>query len=152
MVLDARLVLADPARWNNRWTTEKEYADLRKYHCEGVFIESLRMRARRNKESVVEMTIRAKLRNPDGNHDKRVYLTYEILTEGQAIRTSTPSKTATQRRFEKENTIFIHEPLDGGVKVEESDAATAEEILLIAPQDLSPTSRLKITMALRTSS
>jgi len=137
MVLEVPFVLADPARWNDTWSSEKEYADLVKYCCEKVFIESLKMRARRVGGDVVAVTIKTKLRNPNGNHDKRVFLTVELQNDGNTIRDVTPPKPQTAPHVDK------------GVSVEESDSATKTTVLSVLADDLKPTTKLKITMALR---
>ena len=137
MVLEAPFVLADPARWNDTWSSEKEYADLVKYCCEKVFIESLKMRARKADGNAVAVTIKTKLRNPNGNHDKRVFLTVELQNDGNTISTLTSPKTQAAPRADK------------GISVEESDAATKTTDLSVPADDLKPTTKLKITMALR---
>ena len=137
MVLETPFLLADPARWNDTWSSEKEYADLVKYCCEKVFIESLKMRARRAGPDVVAVTIKTKLRNPNGNHDKRVFLTVELQNDGNTIKDLTPPKT------------HAAPPVDKGVSVEESDSATKTTVLTVLADDLKPTTKLKITMALR---
>jgi hypothetical protein len=137
MVLETPFVLADPARWNDTWSSEKEYADLIKYCCEKVFIESLKMRAHRIGGNAVAVTIKTKLRNPNGNHDKRVFLTVELQNDGNTVSTVTLPKTQAAARADK------------GISVEESDAATKTTVLSVLADDLKPTTKLKITMALR---
>jgi len=137
MVLEVPFVLADPARWNDTWSSEKEYADLVKYCCEKVFIESLKMRARRAGGNLIAVTIKTKLRNPDGNHDKRVFLTAELQNDGNTVSALTLPKPQAAP------------PVDKGISVEESDSATKTTVVSVPADDLKPTTKLKITMALR---
>ena len=137
MVLEAPFVLADPARWNDTWSSEKEYADLVKYCCEKVFIESLKVRARRTGGNLVAVTIKTRLRNPNGNHDKRAFLTVELQNDGNTISTVALPKTPAAP------------PVDRGISVEESDSATKTTFLSVPSDELKPTTKLKITMALR---
>ena len=126
MVLEVPFVLADPARWNDTWSSEKEYADIVKYCCEKVFVESLKMRARRAGGGVVVVTIKAKLRNPNGNHDKRVFLTAELQNDGNTVKDVTPPKPQAAP------------PVDKGISVEESDSATKTTALTVLADDLKP--------------
>ncbi len=107
MTLEMPFVLADPARWNDKWSADTDYADLAKYCCERVFVESLRMRARRVAGDAVAITIKTKLRNPNGNHDKRVFLTVELQNDGVAVgmsRRSAPLPPSTRESISRKAT------------------------------------------------
>jgi hypothetical protein len=136
MVIEVPFALADPDRWNDTWTSPKEYADLVKFCCEKVFIESLKMRARKTPGDLVTITIKARLRNPNGNHDKRVFLTAELQNDGSTVGSVAPPKPQTAKP-------------DKGVSVEESDSATKTTVLSVPANDLRPTTKLKLTIALR---
>jgi hypothetical protein len=135
MTLEMPFVLADPARWNDKWSSNEESADLAKYCCEKVFIESLRMRARKTAGDAVAITIKAKLRNPSGNHDKRVFLTVELQNDGVAVESVAPKRAAPA--------------VDKGIDLEESDSSTKTTVLNVRADALKPTTVLKITMSLR---
>lgn len=148
MVIEAPFVLADPARWSDVWSLEKEYADLARFHCERVFIESLRMRARRADNDVLAVTVKIKLRNPNGNHDKRAFLTVELQNDGIAVNQVALPKSATERSFGKAQAQKFG-PLDGGIDLEESDSATKTTFFGVLAADLNPNTTMKITLSLR---
>ena len=149
MTLEAPFALSDPARWNDTWTSGTGYADLRNFSCEGVFIESLRMRARRVGQTKVEMAIQAKLRNPNGNHDKRVWLAMQLLNDGVPINTTNRPKTAAEKNLEKEKARLFPGDEAGGIDLEESDSATRTISMTVLADDLRSSTLLRITIALR---
>lgn len=149
MALELPFVLADPARWNDAWTSGKEYADLRNFGCEKVFIESLRMRARRVGPTNVEVAIQTKLRNPNGNHDKRAWLSVQLLNDGEPIPTIAQPRTAAEKSLEKEQARLFPGDVGGGIDLEESDSATRTIKVTVFAEDLRPSTMLRITMSVR---
>lgn len=142
MVLEVPMVLSDPSRWTDTWTTETEYAELRSFHCEGVFIERLKMRARRVGDlNRLEVRVSVKIRNPNGNHDKQVFLGLELQNDGKQVGAfRRVLSTTEQNRLAK---------ADGGVKVEESDSASPQFVGDVFVHDVTPSTKLKITMTLK---
>lgn len=149
MTLEVPFALSDPARWNDAWTSGKEYIDLRNFGCEKVFIESLRMRARRVGSTNVEVAVQTRLRNPNGNHDKRVWLTLQLLNDGAPVNTIAQPKTVAEKNFEREQARLFPEAEGGGIDLEESDSATRTIRMTVLAEDLRPSTVLKITMSLR---
>ena len=135
MVLEVPLLLTDYTRWNDKWTTEAEFANLRLNHCDGIFVERLKLRAVRATPDLIRFRASVKLRNPNDNHDKAVYLTFDVLSEGESIGGLRRAADATHnwRR-------------DGGINVEESDSATREFVGDVPSQRIIPTSTLRITV------
>lgn len=138
MVLEMPFLLADPARWNDTWTTEKEYTDLKTFHCEGVFIERLKLKAVQKGQERVQITVSVKLRNPNNNHDKEVYPEFELQNESETI--------GRLRRAEDQARPFLP---DGGIKVEESDSATRLYVGESFARDLKSTTKLRIKITLK---
>jgi hypothetical protein len=138
MVLEIPIVQVDPSLWNDKWTTDLDYAGISKFHCEGVFIERLKTRATRKPGDRVQFRVSIKLRNPNNNHDKEVYLALEMQNDGQ--------KVARVGRAADETRRFLE---DGGIKVEESDSVTREFLGEMFGRDVLPTTKLKITLTLK---
>lgn len=149
MTLDVPFALSDPARWNGTWTSGKEYPELRDFRCEKVFIESLKLRARRIDQTNVEVAIQTKLRNPNGSHDKRVWLTAELLNDGAPVTKVARPRTAAEKNLEKEKTRLFPGDEAGGIDLEESDSATRTIAMTVLADDLRPSTSLRITIALR---
>lgn len=149
MTVEVPFALSDPARWNGTWTSGKEYPELREFRCEKVFIESLKMRARRVEQTNVEVAIQPKLRNPNGSHDKRVWLTVELLNDGTPINKVARPKTAAEKSLEKEKTRLFPGDEAGGIDLEESDSATRTISMTVLADDLRSSTVLRITIALR---
>lgn len=149
MTVEVPFALSDPARWNGTWTSGKEYPELREFRCEKVFIESLKIRARRVEQTNVEVAIQPKLRNPNGSHDKRVWLTVELLNDGTPINKVARPKTAAEKSLEKEKTRLFPGDEAGGIDLEESDSATRTISMTVLADDLRSSTVLRITIALR---
>lgn len=84
MVLETPFLAADPLRWDDRWFSGKPYVDLRRYRCEGLSVDELSLRAKRSGERV-NVQVRVRILNPDGNHDKATRLRFDLHNGDEAV-------------------------------------------------------------------
>jgi len=79
MVLDTVFLPTDRSLWTKEWFTTAEYQKLRRFRCELISIVGLEMSAKEIGTNKFELKVRVNLFNPDGGHDKRVRLLFEVL-------------------------------------------------------------------------
>ncbi|SRR6266498_751879 len=112
----------DPKTWTGEWFTNQDYRDLEKYRCDGIRIVELFANVRPVKGgefTILIVRFRAKVLNPDGNHDKEVVVRFDVKNGEDVVR----------------STEF------GPVKVEESNSVKREVFVTVPTGELKSDSR-----------
>src|SRR5262245_32899342 len=95
--------LWDPARGNQpgAWFSTREYEELGRYSCEGVYLRhrysrrqeswqpGLAMSVTPTSDGRLKIHVRADVDNPDDNKDRRVEALFEVLQNGRVIASKT---------------------------------------------------------------
>lgn len=77
----------NPSSWRDAWAQildPASMAQLRKMNCDGIHIEELWFKAKSKSPQQASISLKVKIRNPNNNHDKKVWLTFLVpQTDGR---------------------------------------------------------------------